>query len=164
MSEWCALAHSLSGEHVRIMQKTNMFASCKKQLSWFYYASLAPLGMKWACICAGNGRCVSMCWFVLCCWLPIIALFDILTVPNSALFRSFLMTMCMLAPESTENSLSSGFIVEAAGKLHSSLGEKNVAASFSLSLKIFLASLQASPRAHRSCLAQSILEICRQIS
>ena len=49
------LAHSLSGEHVRIMQEINMFASCKKQLSWFYYASLAPLGMKWACICAGNG-------------------------------------------------------------------------------------------------------------
>ena len=51
----CALAHSLSGEHVRFMEETNMFASCKKQLSWLYYASLAPLGMKWACICAGNG-------------------------------------------------------------------------------------------------------------
>ena len=34
--------------------------------------------------------------------------------------------MCMLAPESSTNSLSSRFIVDAAGKLHSSVGEKNV--------------------------------------
>ena len=33
----------------------NMFASCTKQLSWYNCASLVPLGMKWACICAGNG-------------------------------------------------------------------------------------------------------------
>ena len=33
----------------------NMFASCKKQLSWHSCANLVPLGMKWACICAGNG-------------------------------------------------------------------------------------------------------------
>ena len=39
----------------RIPCRANMFASCKKQLSWFYDASLAPLGMKWAGICAGNG-------------------------------------------------------------------------------------------------------------
>ena len=32
-----------------------MFASCKEQLSWHNCASLVPLGMKWACICAGNG-------------------------------------------------------------------------------------------------------------
>ena len=32
----------------------------------------------------------------------------------------------MLAPESTTNSLSSGFVVDAAGKLHSSVGEKDV--------------------------------------
>ena len=35
--------------------RANMFASCKKQLSWYSCASLVPLGMKWACICAGNG-------------------------------------------------------------------------------------------------------------
>ena len=35
--------------------------------------------------------------------------------------------MSMLAPESTTKSLSSGFIVDAAGKTHSSEGEKNVA-------------------------------------
>ena len=44
------------------------------------------------------------------------------------------MTICMLAPESTTKSLSSGFIVAAAGKLHSSVGEKNVALSFSFEL------------------------------
>ena len=33
----------------------NMFISCKKQLSRHNCASLVPLGMKWTCICAGNG-------------------------------------------------------------------------------------------------------------
>ena len=51
--------------------------------------------------------------------------------------------MCMLAPESATNSLSSGFIVDGAGKLHSLVGEKKVALSVSLSFKIFLAK---SPR------------------
>ena len=51
----------------------NVFASCKKQLSWQNCASFVPLGMKWACICAGNGCSDSMCEYVLsslCCWLP----------------------------------------------------------------------------------------------
>ena len=39
----------------------NMFASCKKQLSWHKCASLVPLGMKWACICAGIECCVWLC-------------------------------------------------------------------------------------------------------
>ena len=45
----------------------NMLASCKKQLSWYNCASLVPLGMKWACICAGNGCCVWWCLVVLVC-------------------------------------------------------------------------------------------------
>ena len=36
----------------------NMFLSCKKQLSWSNCASLVPLGMKWAGICAGKGDVV----------------------------------------------------------------------------------------------------------
>ena len=40
---------------------SNMFASCTKQLSWYKSTSLVPLGMKWACICAGNGCCVWLC-------------------------------------------------------------------------------------------------------
>ena len=39
----------------------NMFVQCKKQVSWYNCASLVPLGMKWACICAGNGCCVWWC-------------------------------------------------------------------------------------------------------
>ena len=53
----------------------------------------------------------------------IIEFFGILTVSNSALLKSFLLTMCMLAPESATNSLSSEFIVDAASKIHSSEGE-----------------------------------------
>ena len=34
--------------------KASMFASYTKQLFWQNCASLVPLGMKWACICAGN--------------------------------------------------------------------------------------------------------------
>ena len=45
----------------------NMFVSCKKQLSWYDSASLVPHGMKWACICAGNGCCVWWCLVVLVC-------------------------------------------------------------------------------------------------
>ena len=41
--------------------QANMFASCKKQLSWYNCASLVTLGMKWACICAGNECCVWLC-------------------------------------------------------------------------------------------------------
>ena len=38
-----------------------MFVPCKKQLSWHNCANLVQLGMKWACICAGNGCCVWLC-------------------------------------------------------------------------------------------------------
>ena len=76
-------------------------------------------------------------------------------VSDSAEFRSFLLTTCMLAPESTTSSLSCGFIVDVAGKTHSSVGDKNEVCSFSWSSKKFLASLHASPRAHRSCLRVS---------
>ena len=69
--------------------------------------------------------------------------------------------MHTLAPESATNSLPSCFIVDAAGKLHSSVGEKNVALSFSLRLYMFLARFHALPRAHRCCLSVSS---CPQIS
>ena len=63
--------------------------------------------------------------------------------------------MCMLALEPTTNSLSYGFIADGVGKLHSLVGERKAALSVSLSFKIFLANLHASPRAHRSCLSIS---------
>ena len=46
----------------------NMFGSCKKQLSWHDCASFVPLGMKWACICAGNGCCVLVVFGCVSLW------------------------------------------------------------------------------------------------
>ena len=65
-------------------------------------------------------------------WLlsTVVGLSETHTVSNSAELRSFLLTICMLAPESTTNSLSSGFFVDAACKIYSSGGEQNVAFSF----------------------------------
>ena len=76
-------------------------------------------------------------------------LLETLTVSNSAEFRSFLLDVCMDAPESTTNSLSSGFILDGAGRHDSLVSEKKVALSVSLSFTIFLANLHASPRAQR---------------
>ena len=58
----CAWAsvHSLFGDYVTC-------SSCKKQLSWHNCASLVPLGMRWACICAGNECCVR--YVFVCVWL-----------------------------------------------------------------------------------------------
>ena len=78
-----------------------------------------------------------------------------LTVSNSAEFGSFMLSMCIDAPEHTTNSFSSGFITDGAGRHHSLLGEKKVALSVSLNFKILLANLSAPPRAHRSCLSVS---------
>ena len=62
----------------------------------------------------------------------------------------------MLAPESTTNSFSSGFIVDGNGKLHSLAGEKEVALSVSSRLKDVLGQ---SPRvsAAASLLSFSLL-------
>ena len=46
----------------------NMFGSCKKQLSWQNCASFVPLGMKWACICAGNRCCVLVVFGCVSMW------------------------------------------------------------------------------------------------
>ena len=66
--------------------------------------------------------------------ITVVGLLDILMLSNSAESRSLLLTICRLAPESSTNSLSSGCLVDAAGKIHSSEGEWNVALSYSLSL------------------------------
>ena len=56
--------------------------------------------------------------------------------------------MCIDAPESTKNYLSSGFIADDAGRHQTSAGEsaEKVAWSSSLSFRVLLASLSASPR------------------
>ena len=63
----------------------------------------------------------------------------------------FLLIICIDAPESTTNSLSSGLIVDGAGKHQFSEGEKNAVLFFSLNFRMLLASLHAASRAHRSC-------------
>ena len=89
------------------------------------------------------------------CTSPLAGLLETLTVSNSAEFRSLLLNMCMLAPESSTNSLSSGFVADGAERLRSLVSEKKVALSFAFSFKILLANPHASPRAHRSCLSIS---------
>ena len=58
--------------------------------------------------------------------------------------------MCIVAPESTTNSRSSGFRFDAGRHLFSE-SEKNAVLSFSFNFEIFLACLHATSRAHRSC-------------
>ena len=50
--------------------------------------------------------------------ITVVGFFDILMVSNSEESRSLLMTICKLAPESTTNSLSSSFMVDAASMIH----------------------------------------------
>ena len=60
----------------------------------------------------------------------VVGLVEILTVSYSAELRSRLLTICILAPKSTTNPLSSGSFVDAAGSTHSSAGDFYVALSF----------------------------------
>ena len=48
--------------------------------------------------------------------ITVVGLLDVVTVSNSAEFKSFLLIMCIDAPESTTNSLSSGLRVDGAGR------------------------------------------------
>ena len=69
--------------------------------------------------------------------MTIAGLLDVVKVSNSSEFKSFLMIMCIDAPESTTNSLSSSPRVDGAGKHLFSEGEKNAVLSFSLNFKDF---------------------------
>ena len=87
--------------------------------------------------------------------ITVLGSLDTHTVSNSADFRSFLLSMCIDAPESTTYYLASGFITDVAETQQTSVVQKKVALSFSLSFGTPLAILHASPRAHRSCLSVS---------
>ena len=52
--------------------------------------------------------------------VTVVGFLDILTVSNPAKLRSFLLTICILAPESATDSLSSGSFIDAAGSTLSS--------------------------------------------
>ena len=83
--------------------------------------------------------------------ITVVGLIDVVTFSNSREFKSFLLIMCMDALESTTNYLSSGSRVDGASRHQFSEGEKNAVSCFSFNFKIFLASLNAASRAHRSC-------------
>ena len=89
--------------------------------------------------------------------MTIVGLHDFVKVSISALLRSFLLIMCIDAPESTTNSLSSGFNVDAGRHLFSG-DEKNAALSCSFNLNTFLASFHAASRAPCSCHSVSSCE------
>ena len=57
--------------------RANIFTSYKKQLSRKSCASLVPLGMKWACSCAGDGECACKEMFcVMCLCLCVLVCID----------------------------------------------------------------------------------------
>ena len=83
--------------------------------------------------------------------MTIVGRHDFVNVSMSASFKSFLLIICIDAPESTTISLSSGPRVDGAGRHQFSGGEKNAVLCFSFNFWIFCASFHAASRAHRSC-------------
>ena len=78
--------------------------------------------------------------------LTIVGLHDFVKTSISALLKSFLLIMCIDAPESTTIFLPSGFRVDAGRHLFSE-GEKNVALWCSFNFNTLLASFHAASRA-----------------
>ena len=78
-------------------------------------------------------------------------------VSNSAELRLFLLTICILGPESTTNYLSSDFFVDAVGVFISSW-ENRMQPCIFLWACVFLARFHASFRGHRGCLSVSSLD------
>ena len=76
------------------------------------------------------------------CTLPlavitVVGLLHVVTVSKSAEFNSFLLIMCIDAPESTTISLSSGLRVDGAGRHLFFEGEKNAVSCFPFHFRIF---------------------------
>ena len=88
--------------------------------------------------------------------MTIVGLQDFDKVSISASLKSFLLIMCIDAPESTTNSLSSGFNVDAGRHLFSG-DEKNAVLSCSFNFNTFLASFHAASRAPYSCHSVSLV-------
>ena len=80
--------------------------------------------------------------------MTIVGLDDFVKVSISASLKSFVLIICIDAPESTTNSLSSGLRFNA-NKHQFSEGEKNVALSCSFNFNTLLASFHAASRAPR---------------
>ena len=88
--------------------------------------------------------------------MTIVGLHHFVKVSISAEFKSFLLIMCIDAPESTTNSRSSRLRFDAGRNLLSE-GEKNAALFFSFNFRTLLASLHAASRAPCSCHSLSLL-------
>ena len=82
--------------------------------------------------------------------MTIVGVHDFVKVPISASLKSFLLIICIDAPESTTNSRSSGLRLDA-GRHQFSKGEKNFALSCSFNFNTLLASFHAASRAPCSC-------------
>ena len=82
--------------------------------------------------------------------MTIVGLQGFVKYPFSASLKSFLMIICIDAPESTTNSRSSSLRVDAGRHLFCE-GEKNVAHSCSFNFNTLLASFHAASRAPCSC-------------
>ena len=82
--------------------------------------------------------------------MTIVGLLDFVKISISASLKSFLLIMCIGAPESTTKSRSSGLRIDAGRHLFSE-GEKNAALWCSYHFNTFLASFQAASRAPCSC-------------
>ena len=89
--------------------------------------------------------------------MTIVGLHDFAKVSISASLKSFLLIICIDAPESTTNSLSSNLRIDASRHLFSE-SEKNAAFSCSFNLNTFLASFHAASRAPDSCHSVSSCE------
>ena len=85
----------------------------------------------------------------------VIWLLDVIKISISEEFKSLLLIMCIDAPESKTNSLSSGLRVDGAGKHQFSEFEKNAALCFFFNFRMLLSSSHAASRAHRSWLSVS---------
>ena len=79
--------------------------------------------------------------------MTVVGLHDFVKVSISAEFKSFLLIMCIDAPESTTNARSSGLRFDGAGRHQFSEGQKNDALFFSFNFRTLLASLHAASRA-----------------
>ena len=95
--------------------------------------------------------------------MTVVGFLDTRTVSSSAAFTSFLLSMCAEAPEFTTSVLSSGFVQDGTGTRQTSEGEKSVALSISLSLRILFA---ISPACLRRIVLVSrfLLHTCPPIS
>ena len=104
---------------------------------------------SWTYTCASSFVCTSPLAVT-----TVVGVLDLRKVSIASELKSFLLSMCIEAPESTTNIRSAVFLETSTGASIST-GESNVALSSALSWKFFLAKSHAALRAHSSCLEVS---------